>query len=152
MRNRGVKRIYVRSAYRVHLPSLDLVQESVVFLNHGALKSSLAPTQAITLIPAYWGREMLVPVLFDEFNHILDVHRHPLTDVDVTATIESSPCPRKLNSRPSYTVSLCPQILKVVIEEEFVGSWAEVNLSQFALSLVADPRLNQILRKDIALH
>jgi hypothetical protein len=37
MSNRGVKRIYVRSAYRVHLSSLDLVQESVVFLNHCAL-------------------------------------------------------------------------------------------------------------------
>jgi hypothetical protein len=92
MGNRGVKRIYVRSAYRVHLSSLDLVQESVVFLNHCALKSSLAPTQAITFIPAYWGREMLVPVLFDEFNHIFDGHRYLLTDVDVTATIESSPC------------------------------------------------------------
>jgi hypothetical protein len=77
MWNRSVERIYVRSAFRVHLSSLDLVQESIVFLNQGALKSCLAPAQAITFISAYCGREMLVPVLFDELNHIFDVHRGP---------------------------------------------------------------------------
>jgi hypothetical protein len=92
MRNRGVERIYVRSAFRVRLSSLDLVQKSVVFLNHGALKSSLAPAQGITFIPAYCAREMLVPVLFDEFNHLFDGHRNLLTDVDVTDTMESAPC------------------------------------------------------------
>jgi hypothetical protein len=91
MRNRGVERIYVRSAFRVRLSSLDFVQKSVVFLNNGALKSALAPAQWITVIPTYCGREMLISVLFNEFNHILDGHRNLLTDVDATAAIESSP-------------------------------------------------------------
>ena len=75
MRNRGVERIYVQSAFRVRLSSLDLVQKSVVFLKHGTLKSPLAPAQGITGIPAYCSREMLISVLFDEFNHIFDSHR-----------------------------------------------------------------------------
>ena len=77
MRNRGVERVYVQSALRVRLSSLDLVQKSIVFLNNGALKSALAPTQGITVIPTYCGREMLISVLFDEFNHIFDGHREP---------------------------------------------------------------------------
>jgi|ERR1700739_523235 hypothetical protein len=93
MRDRGVERVYARSAFRVRLSSLDFVQESVVFLNHGALKSTLGPAQRITFIPTYCGREMLISVLFDEFNHIFDIHRNLLTDVDGTAAIESSPSP-----------------------------------------------------------
>jgi hypothetical protein len=90
MRNRGVERVYVRSAFRVRLSLLDFVQKSVVFLNNGALKSALAPAQGIAVIPTYCGREMLISVFFDEFNHILDGHRNLLTD-DATAAIESSP-------------------------------------------------------------
>jgi hypothetical protein len=91
MRNRDVERAYVRSAFRVCLFSLDFVQKSVVFLNNGALKSALAPAQGITVIPTYCEREMLISVLFDEFNHILDGHRNLLTDVDATGAIASSP-------------------------------------------------------------
>jgi hypothetical protein len=91
MRNLGVARIYVRSAFWVRLPSLDFAQETIVFLNDGALKSALAPAQGITVIPTYCGREMLTSVLFDEFNHIFDGHRNLLTHVDATAMIESSP-------------------------------------------------------------
>jgi hypothetical protein len=90
MRNRGVERVYVQSAFRVRLSSLDLVQKSIVFLNNGALKSALAPAQGIAVIPTYCGRKMLISVFFDEFNHILDGHRNLLTD-DATAAIESSP-------------------------------------------------------------
>jgi hypothetical protein len=95
----------MRSALRVRLSSQDFIQESVIFLNHGALKSSLAPAQGITFVPAYRGREMLVPVLFDEFNHIFDGHRNLLTDVDVTAAIEVRHA-QESNSRPSYSMNL----------------------------------------------
>jgi hypothetical protein len=87
MRNLGVESTYVRSAFRVPLSSLDFVQKNVVFLNNGALKSALGPAQRITFIPTHCGRDMLIPVLFDEFNHILDCHRNLLTDVDAGATI-----------------------------------------------------------------
>jgi hypothetical protein len=70
---------------------LDFVQESVVFLNNDALKPTLAPAQRITGIATYWGTEMLLPSLFDEFNHIFDCHRNLPTDVDAAATVESSP-------------------------------------------------------------
>jgi hypothetical protein len=70
---------------------LDFVQESVVFLNNGALKSALAPAKRITGIPTYWGTEMLLPALLDEFNHIFDCHWNLLTDVDAAAKIESLP-------------------------------------------------------------
>jgi hypothetical protein len=98
MRNRGVERIHVRSALRVRLSSQDFIQESVVFLDHGALKSSLGPAQGITFISTYCGREMLISVLFDKFNHIFDGHKNLLTDVDATAKIESSPSLRILIS------------------------------------------------------
>lgn len=81
----------MRFTFRVRLSSLDFVQDSVVFLNHGTLKSSLAPAQGIAFIPTYCGREMLVPVLFDEFNYIFDGHKNLLTEVDATARIESPP-------------------------------------------------------------
>jgi hypothetical protein len=66
-------------------------QESVVFLNNSALKSTLALSQRIAGIISYWGMEMLFPALLDEFNHIIDGHRNLLSDVDATATGESSP-------------------------------------------------------------
>ena len=78
-------------ALRVRFFTLDFVQESVVFLNNGALKSTFAPAQRITGIPTYWGREMLLPALFDEFNHIFDRHKNLLTEIDAATTIESSP-------------------------------------------------------------
>jgi hypothetical protein len=93
MRNFGVDGTYVRSAFRVGLSSLDFVEERVVFLNDGALESSLAPAQRIALITADCGREMLLSVLFDELNHIFDGHGNLLTDDDATAKIESSPSP-----------------------------------------------------------
>ena len=122
-------------AFRARFFPLDFVQESVVFLNNSALKSTLAPAQGITGIPTYRGTEMSVPVLFDEFNHIFDYHGNLLIDVDAAATIESSPI-----------------LLQVIIEEEFVGRGAKANRSQFALSLVADPSLNQIFGEHIALQ
>jgi hypothetical protein len=71
-------------AFRFRFCTLDFIQESIVLLNHGTLKSTLAPAQRIAAIPAYWGRQMLLPVLLDEFNHIFDGHTNLLTDVDAS--------------------------------------------------------------------
>ncbi len=78
-------------ASRLHFYTLYFFQESVVFVNNGALKSTLAPAQRIAGIISYWGMEMLFPALLDEFNHIIDGHSNLLSDVDAAATIESSP-------------------------------------------------------------
>jgi hypothetical protein len=78
-------------ASRLHFYTLYFFQESVVFLNNGALKSTLAPAQRIAGIISYWGMEMLFPAPLDEFNHIIDGHSNLLSDVDAAATIESSP-------------------------------------------------------------
>jgi hypothetical protein len=77
-------------ASHLHFYTLYFFQESVVFLNNGALKSTLAPAQRITGIISYWGMEMLFLVLLDEFNHIIDGHSNLLSDVDAASTIESS--------------------------------------------------------------
>jgi hypothetical protein len=84
MRNLGVASTHVRSAFRMRLAPLDFVQKNVVFLNNGALKSALGPAQGITVIPTYCGREMLIPVFFDKFNHILDCHRNLQSDLRPT--------------------------------------------------------------------
>ena len=78
-------------ASRLHFSTLYFFQESVVFVNNGALKSTLAPAQRIAGIISYWGMEMLFPAPLDEFNHIIDGHSNLLSDVDAAATIESSP-------------------------------------------------------------
>jgi hypothetical protein len=78
-------------ASHLHFYTLYFFQESVVFVNNGALKSTLAPAQRIAGIISYWGMEMLFPALLDEFNHIIDGHSNLLSDVDAAATIESSP-------------------------------------------------------------
>jgi hypothetical protein len=78
-------------ASRLHFYTLYFFQESIVFVNNGALKSTLAPAQRIAGIISYWGMEMLFSVLVDEFNHIIDGHSNLLSNVDAAATIESSP-------------------------------------------------------------
>jgi hypothetical protein len=78
-------------ASRLHFYTLYFFQESVVFVNNGALKSTLAPAQRIAGIISYGGMEMLFPALLDEFNHIIDGHCNLLSDIDAAATIESSP-------------------------------------------------------------
>jgi len=78
-------------ASHLHFYTFYLFQKRVVFLNNGALKSTLAPAQRIADIISYWGMKMLFPVLLDEFNHIIDGHSNLLSDVDAPATIESSP-------------------------------------------------------------
>src|ERR1700694_5384074 len=74
-------------ASRLHFYTLYFFQERVVFLNNGALKSTLAPAQRITGIISYWGMEMLFLVLLDEFNHIIDGHSNLLSDVDAAARL-----------------------------------------------------------------
>jgi hypothetical protein len=78
-------------AFRVRSSSLDFVQESVIFLHDGAVKSTLAPAQRITGIVTYRGMEMRFSALLDEFNYIFDGHRNLLINVDDVATIEFSP-------------------------------------------------------------
>ena len=74
-------------ASRLHFYTLYFFQEIVVFVNNGALKSTLAPAQRIAGIISYWGMEMLFPALVDEFNHIIDGHSNLLSDVDAAATV-----------------------------------------------------------------
>jgi len=66
---------------------LYFFQESIVFLNNSALKSTLAPAQRITGIISYWAMEMLFLALLDEFNHIIDGHNNLLSDVDAAAQL-----------------------------------------------------------------
>jgi hypothetical protein len=72
----------------LHFYTLYFFQESVVFLNNGALKSTLAPAQWITGIISYWGMEMLIFALLDELNHIIDGHSNLLSDIDAAARLK----------------------------------------------------------------
>jgi len=65
-------------APHLHFHTLYFFQESVVFLNNGALKSTLAPAQRITGIISYWGMEMFILARLDEFNHLIDGHSNLL--------------------------------------------------------------------------
>jgi len=78
-------------ASHLHFYTFYLFQKRVVFLNNGALKSTLAPAQRITGIISNRGMEMLFSALLDKFNHIVDGHCNLLSDVDAADTIESSP-------------------------------------------------------------
>jgi len=65
-------------ASHLHFYTLYLSQKRVVFLNNGALKSTLAPAQRITGIISYWGMEMFILARLDEFNHLIDGHSNLL--------------------------------------------------------------------------
>jgi len=67
---------------------LDFVQQSVVFLNHCTVKTTIAPAQRITRIVTCRGMQMLRPVFVDEFDHIFDGHSNLLIAVDAAATID----------------------------------------------------------------
>jgi hypothetical protein len=66
----------------LHFYTLNLVQESVEFLNNRPLKSALAPAQRIARIISHRGMEMFFPSLLDEFNHVIDRHSNLLFDFD----------------------------------------------------------------------